>query len=153
MQYRRSVGVSYPSPEKTCPRWLWHVAQTTSVRVIPRLLSVRSMMRSPANGVKKLGHPQCESNFPSLRKSSVPQARQRYTPTFLLSVYSPVNGRSVPAWRSTWYSSGLSSARHCASVLLRVGAGSLAIIRRYPAEQGSGMTNVLRPPPMASVLG
>ena len=30
-----------------------------------------------ASGLKKLGQPQCESNFSVLRNSSVPQARQR----------------------------------------------------------------------------
>src|SRR3954454_13544881 len=37
-------------------------------------------------------------------------------PTSLVSLYSPVQGRSVPAWRSTAYSSGVSSWRHCSSV-------------------------------------
>ena len=55
-------------------------------------------------------------NFVSLRKSSLPQARQRYTPTVLVSTYSPVKGRSVPDSRKTRYSCGLSSARHCSSV-------------------------------------
>src|SRR4051794_34928110 len=38
-------------------------------------------------------------------------------PVVFVSLYSPVQGRSVPAWRSTAYSSGVSSARHCSSVL------------------------------------
>ncbi len=33
-----------------------------------------------------------------------------------VSVYSPVKARSVPAWRSTAYSSGESSSRHSSSV-------------------------------------
>src|SRR6478752_2658952 len=35
-----------------------------------------------------------------------------------LSVYSPVNARSVPALRSTSYSSGVSCSRHSVSVLV-----------------------------------
>src|SRR3954471_16278308 len=35
-----------------------------------------------------------------------------------MSTYSPVNGASVPALRSTAYSSGDSSACHCSSVLV-----------------------------------
>src|SRR5262249_19589670 len=50
------------------------------------------------------------------------QARQRYTPTRLLSVYSPVNGRSVAAWRSTAYSWGESCSRHSVSDLTTLGA-------------------------------
>src|SRR5579863_763330 len=37
-------------------------------------------------------------------------------PSALVFVYSPAHGASVPASRSTWYSSGVSISRHCASV-------------------------------------
>ena len=37
-------------------------------------------------------------------------------PSVSVSVYSPVKARSVPALRSTAYSSGVSSSRHCSSV-------------------------------------
>ena len=40
---------------------------------------------------------------------------QAYTPSVSVWVYSPVNGRSVPALRRTWYSCGLSCARQCSS--------------------------------------
>ena len=36
----------------------------------------------------------------------------------VVASYSPVKGRSVAAWRSTAYSSLLSWARHCSSVLV-----------------------------------
>ena len=52
----------------------------------------------------------------SLVNSSEPQALHEYVPSVSVSVYSPVNARSVPACRSTAYSSGLSSSRHCSSV-------------------------------------
>src|SRR4051794_14695505 len=96
---------------------------------MPQVLSVRSMIRSPASGLKKLGQPQCDSNFSVLRNSSAPHARHRYTPTRWLSVYSPVKGRSVPALRSTSYSSGESCWRHSASVLETVAAGRSALLR------------------------
>src|SRR4051812_27698877 len=38
-------------------------------------------------------------------------------PSSFTSTYLPVNGRSVPWRRRTWYCSGVSSARHSASVL------------------------------------
>ena len=41
-------------------------------------------------------------------------------PSSWLSQYFPVNARSVPALRSTWYCSGVSSSRHCASVFSTV---------------------------------
>ena len=56
---------------------------------------------------------------------SAPQARQAYTPTVFVSVYSPVKGRSVPAWRRTWYSAGLSCSRHSASDLTTFAAESV----------------------------
>ncbi len=71
--------------------------------------------RSSASGAKNDGQPQCESNLVSLRNSSASQARHLYTPTVLVSVYSPVYGRSVPALRSTWNSAGDSCAFHSAS--------------------------------------
>src|SRR5512144_681312 len=75
MQYRRSVGVSNPSPSKTCPRWEPQFAQRTSVRVMPREVSERYSTRSCASGAKNDGHPQWLSNFSVLRNNSLPQAR------------------------------------------------------------------------------
>src|SRR4051794_7385846 len=58
-------------------------------------------------------------------------------PTRWLSVYAPVNARSVPALRSTAYSSGLSSARHWSSVLVTDGAGR-SLVRRMCTTVPSG---------------
>lgn len=71
------------------------------MRVIPCDVSVFSMIRSPARGEKKDGQPQCDSNFWLERNSSAPQARQEYTPSVVVSVYSPTPGGSVPACRRT----------------------------------------------------
>jgi hypothetical protein len=38
MQYRRSVGVSWPSPAKTCPRWLWQAAQHLLAVLTPHVV-------------------------------------------------------------------------------------------------------------------
>src|SRR3954464_9023318 len=64
-------------------------------------------------------------------------------PTVLVSTYSPVQGRSVPAWRRTAYSSGDSWARHSSSVLLTVGCFDVVMPQRYggratrsPGERG-----------------
>ena len=50
-------------------------------------------------------------------KSSAPQPAHRYVPGSEVWSYSPVNARSVPFWRRIRYCSGVSSARHCSSVL------------------------------------
>src|SRR5690606_9542247 len=55
--------------------------------------------------------------FAELSNKGFPQARQRYMPSASVSTYSPVKARSVPAWRSTWYSCGVSLARHSSSVV------------------------------------
>src|SRR5689334_15527136 len=49
-------------------------------------------------------------------------------PTRWLSVYSPTNGASVPACRSTAYSSGVNSARHCASVFSTAAGGISSVV-------------------------
>src|SRR5699024_4550673 len=67
--------------------------------------------------------PQLDSNLASLRNSSAPHPRQRYTPSVLVSLYSPVKGRSVPACRRTWYSSGLSGPRPSVSSWVKSSRG------------------------------
>src|SRR3954454_5516470 len=104
---------------------------------MPQAPSVRSITRSTASGVKKLGQPQWESNLASLRNSSAPHARQWYTPVRWLSVYSPVFARSVPALRSTSYSWGVSCARHSSSDFTTFGAG-ISSVRRMPSTVPTG---------------
>ena len=58
---------------KTWPRWEPHVAQRTSVRIMPWLVSTFSTV-APSWAWKKEGHPQEESNFASESKSLDPQA-------------------------------------------------------------------------------
>src|SRR3954469_26048243 len=70
-----------------------------------------------AAGSVKLGQPVPESNFASDEKSATPQPAQRYMPSFFVCTYPPVNGGSVPLRRSTSYCAGVSSSRHCLSVL------------------------------------
>src|SRR3954469_10513074 len=70
-----------------------------------------------AAGSVKLGQPVPESNFASDEKSATPQPAQRYMPSFFVCTYPPVNGGSVPLRRSTSYWAGVSSSRHCLSVL------------------------------------
>jgi hypothetical protein len=66
----------------------------------------------------------------SLSKSLAWQALQRYTPLVSVSVYAPMNARSVPALRSTAYSSGVSSARHSSSVFCTLYMVFTVLIRR-----------------------
>src|SRR5580693_4942680 len=87
-----------------------------------RLLSGRSSTVSATAGSVKLGQPVPDSNFVSELNRSLPQPAQRYIPEPLLYTYSPVNGASVPARRSTSYCSGVSSSRHCSSGLLTSGS-------------------------------
>src|SRR6476620_2132175 len=76
-------------------------------------------------------------------------------PTCFVSVYSPVNARSVPPSRSTWYSCGLSSARHSSSdfctgyavsALLPAGVDFLNMLRQYvgAASRAAPADSVLR---------
>src|SRR5215472_758202 len=97
---------------------------------MPRPRSSISTIASLSAGAKKLGHPQWESNFSLDRNSSAPHARHLYTPSVLASVYSPVQGASVPASRSTRYSSGPSFSRHSASV-----RSTLSMRPRLPRAQ------------------
>ena len=97
------------------------MAQMTSTRRMPMARSSFRITASPASGEKKDGQPQWLSNLVSLRKSSAPHARHSYTPVVVVSVYSPTKAGSVPALRSTAYSSGVSCSRHSWSLLTTAG--------------------------------
>src|SRR5437764_14170737 len=109
---------------------------------MPMARSSRSSTASESAGSKNDGQPQWLSNFVSLRNSSAPHGRHSYTPVVFVSVYSPVNGRSVPAWRSTAYSSGLSCACHSCSDFTTRGVApttgfipfTRSTLRREPGE-------------------
>ena len=58
---------------KTWPRWESQVAQRTSVRIMPWLMSTRSVV-APSCAWKKEGHPHDESNLVSESKSFEPHA-------------------------------------------------------------------------------
>jgi len=64
----------------------------------------------------KLGQPQPASNFVSDSNSAAPQHTQVYCPSAVWFQYWPVKARSVPFWRVTRYCSGVSCARHSASL-------------------------------------
>src|SRR3954453_23977402 len=102
---------------------------------MPIELSLRSITASPASGVKNDGQPQCDSNFVSLRNSSAPHARHRYTPLVLVSVYSPSNAPWVPACRSTRYSDGVSCSRHSASDLTTFAGCSVSMRPGYVVSE------------------
>src|SRR5437762_1558517 len=70
----------------------------------------------PSTGAVKLGQPVPDSNLSSERNSASPHPAQRSVPRSLACAYSPVNARSVPFLRSTWYCSGVSCCRHSASL-------------------------------------
>src|ERR1051325_2307629 len=115
MQYRKPVGAGPSS--KTWPRCASHSLHRTSMRRMKRLRSLRSSMGAPSAGFQKLGHPVPESNLASLSNSFAPQQTHLYVPASWLFQYSPVNGRSVPASRVTWYARGLSFARYSCSLV------------------------------------
>src|SRR3954447_24555053 len=132
----RSRGPS----SNTWPRWPPHAAQVTSVRFMKRLRSVCSSMLALAAGSVKLGQPVPDSNFASDEKSATPQPAQRYMPSSFVCAYPPVNGGSVPLRRSTSYCAGVSSSRHCLSVLSIFVLISLRIRFHYvgPERGGNG---------------
>src|SRR5262245_21148535 len=79
--------------------------------------STSASTASVAVGAVKLGQPVPESNLASDENSSAPQPAQVYMASACASQNAPVKARSVPWRRSTSYCSGVSDARHSASVL------------------------------------
>src|SRR6187551_2895257 len=69
------------------------------------------------SGFQKLGQPVPESNLCFESNNVVAQQMQRYVPSAWLSLYFPVNGRSVPDLRATWNDKASSCLRHSSSVL------------------------------------
>ena len=86
------------------------------MRAMPCDRSVCSSTASSLAGRTKLGQPEPLSNLSSLSNSGCPQAAQAYSPSALFFSYLPVNARSVPCSRRMRYCSGVSLARHSASV-------------------------------------
>src|SRR3954454_24983282 len=106
-------------------------------------MSRLSSTASATLGSVKLGQPEPDSNFVSASNSSAPQPAHVYVPSAWLSTYLPLKGRSVPALRSTWYCSGVSSARHCASVFSTV---SMPMQSRLPPQRyGAHRRDARRP--------
>ena len=73
---------------------------------------------------------QSYSNFESELNKVWPQAAQTYFPFSNVFQYSPVKARSVPFSRNTWYSPGVSSAFHWASVFFEASV-DFAIVFLY----------------------
>src|SRR5947209_19557136 len=116
MQYLRLVGAG-PSLN-TWPRCASHLAQSTSVRSMNKLMSFSTLTFSCAAGFQKLGQPVPESNFSAERNKAVPQHTHRYSPVSWLFQYRPVKARSVPLRRATAYSSADNSRFHSSSVFI-----------------------------------
>lgn len=57
-----SVGVGYPSPLNTWPRWPPQLLHTISVRSMPNVRSV-CLVTAPGTASKKAGHPQPDLNL------------------------------------------------------------------------------------------
>jgi hypothetical protein len=131
MQYRRPLGAG-PSG-KTWPRWASHVLQMVSIRCRKLGPSKRYAMTFAYMGCAKVGHPVPDSNFSGASNRTVPQQRQEYITGSNRLHICELKGRSVPASRVTWYSSGLNCLRHSASVFstLRSGAGLPSLPRDH----------------------
>src|SRR4051812_5888398 len=97
------------------PRCASHFAQRTSVRIIPCDESVRSSTGASGAGFQNDGHPLPDSNFSSLRNSSVPHTTHVYTPGSWSSQKQPVNAGSVASRCVTAYCSGVSRCRSSSS--------------------------------------
>ena len=113
IQYRFPVDGGPSS--KTWPRCPPHCVQTTSVRLIKRLLSGFTTTASGATGAEKFGHPLPESNFVSEENNRFPHPAQTYVPSAVWWTYFPLNGGSVPFFRSTLNSSGVRIFFHSSS--------------------------------------
>lgn len=73
-QYRKPVGGGPSS--KTCPKWAPQRAHVISVLTMPWLTSFNSFMFLESIDLKKLGHPQPESNLVSDKNNGVMQTTQ-----------------------------------------------------------------------------
>src|SRR5215212_8546395 len=62
-------------------------------------------------------------------------------------LYSPLQGRSVPFWRSTWYWAGVSRSRHSSSVVGRSAATSerSALMRSSHLARATAASAARRP--------
>src|ERR1051325_3821463 len=129
-QYRRPVGLGPSS--NTCPRCAPQRSHRISVRTIPRELSECSATWSLSKGWKKLGQPVPELNFASLENSGSPHSRQMYTPSLWLATRFPQNAGSVPLFRITLASSGLSFLAN--SSIFACGYGAMS----YPDLEYAG---------------
>ena len=74
MQYRRPVGAGPSS--NTWPKWPSHAAQTTSMRRMPWLRSMRASTAVSPAGWKKLGQPLLLLNLVPESNSRAPQLMQ-----------------------------------------------------------------------------
>src|SRR5262245_57210271 len=77
-----------------------------------------SLTASVAAGAQKLGQPVPESNFLSDANSGAPQHTHLNVPSRFSRLSGCEKAGSVPCWRVTRYSSGVSSFRHSSSVLV-----------------------------------
>ena len=148
MQYRWPVG---PGPSsKTWPRCPPQLAHSTSVRSMKRLRSRSVATASSSIGAVKLGQPVPESNFVAASNSGAPQPAQRYVPGVFSSAYSPVKGRSVAFSRRTAYCSGVSSARHSASLFVTLPLLAIRLHRLSDVvlSEGSGGPRDAPPRPL-----
>src|SRR4051794_17801575 len=78
-------------------------------------LSGRVSTAAATAGSVKLGQPVPDSNLVSEENSAAPQPAQWYIPSSFEWAYAPLNGGSVPFWRSTSYCAGVSRSRHSSS--------------------------------------
>src|SRR5208282_403002 len=113
MQYRRPVGGG-PSGN-TWPRCEPQRAQCTSVRLMPHESST-VLPSAPATGEVKLGQPVPLSNLVVPSNKGWPQPAQLNTPGRFSERRAQLPGRSVACSRMIEYCSGVSRARHSASV-------------------------------------
>src|SRR3546814_16019908 len=88
-------------------RWLSPCAERTSVRTMPCELSCNSFTLAGTIGLVKLGQPQPDSNLSEEANSGSPETMSTQRPASLLSLYSPVKGRSVALSWVTRYCSGV----------------------------------------------
>src|SRR5690606_19782970 len=94
MQYRRPPRALGPSLN-TCPRWASPALLRTSVRRIPKELSLFSSINASSMGLEKLGQPHPESNLSVDTNSGSPVVTSTYVPSRYSFQYSFSKGFSV----------------------------------------------------------